>query len=40
MAKTTIQLDETTAERLYDLKGRGDSYDNVIWRLLEAYDDA
>ena len=36
---TTIQVTEKTADELHDLKDRGDSYDDVISRLLEAYTD-
>lgn len=33
---TTIQVQETTAKALSDRKGRGDSYDDVVRRLLEV----
>jgi len=34
MGKTTIEVDDVTADRLHDLKSRRDSYDDVIRRLL------
>jgi hypothetical protein len=34
MGKTTIQLDDETADRLYERKARGESYDDVVRRLL------
>lgn len=41
MGRTTIQLDEETADRLHGRKERGDSYDDVVRRLLDrvAEDD-
>lgn len=36
MARTTISLDEQTADDLHELKQRGDSYDDVVRRLIEA----
>lgn len=38
MGKTNIRIDRSTADRLHDLKERGDSYDDVIRRLLEDVD--
>ena len=35
MAQTTIRIDDGTADKLHDKKNRGDSYDDVINRLLE-----
>ena len=32
--RTTLSVSITLAERLHDLKNRGDSYEDVIWRLL------
>jgi predicted CopG family antitoxin len=32
---TTISVSEELADELYALKGRGESYEDVIWRLLE-----
>jgi predicted CopG family antitoxin len=34
MGKTTIELSDDTADRLYAMKDRGDSYEDVILRLL------
>lgn len=38
MAQTSIRVDESTADKLHDLKNRGDSYDDVINRLLERHE--
>jgi hypothetical protein len=38
MGKTTIQLDDETADRLYERKARGESYDDVVRRLLGETD--
>lgn len=35
MGNTTIQLSDKTADVLHDLKRRGDTYEDVILRLLE-----
>lgn len=35
-SKTTIEVYKTTASDLHDLKNRGDSYDDVVNRLLET----
>lgn len=35
MGQTTIRIDENTADALHDMKERGDSYNDVIKRLLE-----
>ena len=39
--RTTVSMSEELAERLHDLKHRGDTYEDVIWRLLEeaGYED-
>lgn len=37
MASTTIRLDKETADDLHALKRRGDSYDDVVSRLLEEH---
>lgn len=34
MGKTTIQVDDERAETLHSLKNRGDSYDDVLRRVL------
>jgi len=33
--RTTVSMSVKLAERLHDLKSRGDTYEDVIWRLLE-----
>ncbi|WP_259517117.1 antitoxin VapB family protein [Halanaeroarchaeum sp. HSR-CO] len=38
MGRTTIQVDDETADELHELKERGDSYDDVIQRLLGNTD--
>jgi len=35
MAKTTIQINESTADVLHRLKDRGETYDEVIQHLLQ-----
>ncbi len=37
MGSTTIRVDEDTADALHGLKGRGDSYDDVVRDLLETH---
>ena len=39
MAKTSIQVSEELADELHARKERGDSYEDVIWRLIEGHDD-
>jgi Arc/MetJ-type ribon-helix-helix transcriptional regulator len=39
MSNTTISLPEELADELYDRKERGESYADVVQRLLEAADD-
>ena len=34
MGRTTIQVSDELADELHERKGRGDSYEDVIWRLL------
>ncbi len=38
MGRTTIQVSEELADALYAKKQRGDSYEDVIWRLLDEGD--
>jgi len=35
MGRTSIQVDETVADRLHDMKNRGETYNDVIVWLLE-----
>jgi len=35
MSRTTVSLDAETADVLHRMKDRGDSYDDVIRRLIE-----
>jgi predicted CopG family antitoxin len=35
MAKTSIQVSEELADELHGRKNRGDSYEDVIWRLID-----
>lgn len=37
MGRTTVSLKEETADELHAMKGRGDSYDDVIQRLIESH---
>lgn len=39
MGRTTIQVSDELADELHDRKDRGDSYEDVIWRLLDEGDD-
>lgn len=39
MGRTTIQVSDELADELHDLKNRGDSYEDVIWRLIEEESD-
>jgi len=38
MGRTTIQVSDELADELYSRKGRGESYEEVIWRLIEEAD--
>ena len=35
MGRTTIQVSDELADELHSRKGRGDSYEDVIWGLIE-----
>jgi len=35
MGRTTISVSDELADELYERKGRGESYEDVLWRLLE-----
>lgn len=35
MGKTSIQVTDELADELYSRKRRGESYEDVIWRLIE-----
>ena len=37
MSRTTVSLQEETADELHALKDRGDSYDDVVMRLIKSY---
>jgi len=37
MGRTTVSLDEETADELHAMKQRGDSYDDVVQRLIAHY---
>lgn len=39
MGRTTIQVSDELADELHGRKGRGDSYEDVIWRLIEKVED-
>jgi len=34
MGDTSIRISEELADELYDRKNRGESYEDVIWRLI------
>jgi len=38
MTDTSIRVSHTLADELHDRKDRGDSYEDVIWRLVEGED--
>jgi predicted CopG family antitoxin len=38
VSKTTIRVDDSTADKLHEKKQRGDSYDDVIRRLFKDND--
>lgn len=35
MGSTSIRVSEELADELHDRKDRGDSYEDVIWRLID-----
>lgn len=35
MGRTSIQVSDELADELHDRKSRGESYEDVIWRLIE-----
>jgi hypothetical protein len=37
VAKTTIQLEEETRDRLKDFGKKGESYDDIVIRLMKFY---
>lgn len=39
MGRTTIQVSDELADELYERKNRGESYEDVIWRLIEEADE-
>lgn len=39
MARTSIQVTEELADELHSRKSRGDSYEDVIWRLIDEADE-
>lgn len=38
MADTSIRVSHELADELFDRKRRGESYEDVIWRLIEKAD--
>lgn len=38
MGRTSIQVSDELADELHDRKNRGESYEDVIWRLIEDTD--
>lgn len=38
MADTSIRVTDKLADELFDRKRRGESYEDVIWRLIEKAD--
>jgi predicted CopG family antitoxin len=39
MGRTSIGISEELADELHGRKDRGDSYEDVIWRLIEESED-
>jgi len=39
MTRTSIQVSEDLADELHGRKARADSYEDVIWRLIEQADE-
>jgi len=40
MSDTSIRISEELADELYDRKNRGESYEDVIWRLISNENDS
>ena len=40
MGDTSIRISEELADELYDRKNRGESYEDVIWRLISKENDS
>lgn len=38
MGKTSIQVTDELADELYERKQRGETYEDVVWRLIERAD--
>jgi predicted CopG family antitoxin len=38
--RTSISVSDKLADELYDRKRRGDTYEDVIWRLIEENDES
>ena len=38
MARTTIVVDTSTREKLKQFGGKGDTYEQIILRLIKAYE--
>lgn len=39
MSDTSIRVSNELADELFERKQRGESYEDVIWRLIEVADD-
>jgi hypothetical protein len=40
MGRTSIQVSDELADELHDRKDRGESYEDVIWGLIEDADES
>lgn len=40
MGDTSIRVSDELADELFERKRRGESYEDVIWRIIEEADDA
>ena len=38
MGRTSIQVSDELADELHSRKARGESYEDVVWRLIDADD--
>jgi predicted CopG family antitoxin len=39
MGRTSVQVSDELADELYELKSRGETYEDVIWRLIEESEE-
>lgn len=39
MGRTSMQVSDELLDELHELKRRGESYEDVVWRLIEESDE-